>query len=127
MIETIVDPFGKAAFPTIVKCDGCGEIITQCGTMCESDDGKTTLHFCDDCSSPANQDFRICMVCGQPMIEGYTDGGNFYACEKHFEKAMTETYVNWREVDDDFCDGYYEWYEPREGWCGTGIYWTTWY
>lgn len=107
----------------IVKCDGCGCAIAECGTMADEHH-----HYCDDCSTPANQEFRICMECGMPMVEGYTDEGTFYACEGCFDAAMLDYFGEYREVDDDGCNGYYEWFEPREcAWNATGVYWTQWY
>lgn len=124
MIETICTPYGKAAFPTVVKCDGCGEVIAHCGTMASEHE-----HFCDNCSTPANQEFRICIHCGKPMVDGFTDLDGFYAHEECFEDAMDNMFPDgWREVADDGCDGYYEWFDQREcEWCGTGIFYTTWY
>ena len=76
-----------------------------------------------------DSEFRTCMKCGRPMAEGMTDLGTFYAHEECFEEAMDEMFpAGWRQVDDDGCDGYYEWYEPREmEWQGTGIFYTEWY
>ena len=111
-----------------MKCDGCGAEIVFRGTMCETDDGKGMESFCSRCSSPANQEFRICTVCHEPMIDGMTDLEGFYAHEECFEKAMDERFSEWRQVDDDGCGGYYEWYDQREcERCGTGIFYTEWY
>lgn len=114
---------GQAA----IFCDGCHEVIGACGTMCQSDDGKEELHFCDACSSPANQEFRVCMHCGLPMVDGMTNLETVYTHEECFEAWMDENCPGgWREVEDDGCDGYYE--EKLDGeWVGTGIFYTTWY
>ena len=123
MIETICTPYGEAAFPTAVKCDGCGKRIEFWGTVADGN------HYCAECSTPANQEFRICNVCGLPMFDGFTDLDGFYCHDGCFEQAMDAEFpAGWRQVEDDGCDGYYEWYDPREQeWCGTGIFWTEWY
>lgn len=127
MIETIVDPYGKAAFPTVVKCDGCGKVIKHSGTM-----ASETEHFCDECSTPANQEFRICDHCGKPMVDGMTDLCDFYCHEKCFERAMDARYPDgWRinpSGDEGPCGGYYDsLYKPDGSWNDTGIFYTTWY
>lgn len=135
MIETICDPFGKTAFPQVVKCDGCGCIIKRSGTMASEDE-----HFCDDCSTPANQEFRICNHCGLPMIDGMTNEGgwvihDFDVHEECFEAAMDERYGKgkWRPIEGDMTggnDGYYEALTGDEAdppeWIDTGIYYTQW-
>ena len=136
MLETICTPYGKAAFPTVVKCDGCGESIIDNGWSAYPDDSKEILHFCDGCEPrdiPHRHEFRICRRCGTLMDSGFTDEGNemgysFLCCEDCFEQEMAERFGEYRACDDgDGCGGYYEWYEPREQeWCGTGIYWTQW-
>ena len=71
---------------------------------------------------------RICMVCGRPLTQGYTDEGDFYCCEEHFNDAM-ESYFseNYREVENDGCGGYYEyWDEYRDRYAPTGVYYTEW-
>lgn len=117
MIET---RDGKVA----VKCDGCGKVIEHSGTMANESE-----HFCDECSTPANQEFRICTVCGKPMVSGMTDDGAFFCHEECLDEAMDAEFPGgWREVADDGCGGNYEWYDQREcEWCGTGIYYTEWY
>lgn len=113
----------------IVKCDGCGEVIDACGWL----GYDIEEHYCDDCYANGKaegraDEFCICMECGMPMVEGYTDDGTFYACEGCFDAAMLDYFGEYREVDDDGCNGYYEWFEPREcTWNATGVYWTQWY
>lgn len=135
MIETICTPYGKAAFPTVVKCDGCGERITD-GWMPQERmaDGfhiDDEHHYCDECAQEIEGrcEFRTCTRCGKPMVDGFTDLDGFYAHEECFDAEMDELFPGgWRQVDDDGCDGYYEWYDQREcEWCGTGIFYTTWY
>ena len=105
-----------------VRCDSCGIEISHCGTMASEDE-----HFCDECSTPADQEFRICMGCGEPMVDGMTNLETVYVCEECFKPWMDENCPEgWREVDDDGYDGYYE--ERINGeWVGTGIFYTTWY
>lgn len=128
MIETIVDPFGPVAFPTVVKCDVCGERLY---------DGKCDLdghHWCyDHAPDGARHEFRTCDYCGQPMSEGYTvDGGCWYCCDECFEPMMKRDYkLGYRpnEHDDDggWCGGYWD-YKSEDGeWYDTGIYYTDWY
>lgn len=61
------------------------------------------------------------------MREGMTDLLDFYCCEDCFESYMDELYGkgNWRMVEDDLCDGYYETFYNGE-WAGTGIFYTEW-
>lgn len=138
MLETICTPYGKAAFPTVVKCDGCGEVIEDCGWMTSEMaccDGGGVMHrerhYCDGCEpkgEPNRWEFRICDRCGSVMTDGFCDEEADHICEECFEDWMHESFpAGWRAVEDDGCGGYYEWYEPREQeWCGTGIYWTEW-
>ena len=141
MVETICTPYGKAAFPTVVKCDGCGEVIDGCGwfrfePLAESGPGSAGYryddneHYCDECADKLEHrgEFRICDRCGSVMTEGFCDEEADHICEECFEDWMHESFpAGWRAVEDDGCGGYYEWYEPREQeWCGTGIYWTEW-
>lgn len=107
----------------LIKCCKCGELIN---------DGRMTYAgecYCEECA-PENEpthEFRVCIHCGKPMTEGMTDCARFYVHEGCFADAMSERYAAWREVDDDGCDGYYEWYDPRDDeWCGTGIFYTEW-
>lgn len=143
MFETICTPYGKAAFPTVVKCDGCGEVIDS-GWM-PTEEGRNEggpwfhvceeEHYCEACSERKRLDgdtmceFRICTGCGKPMVDGMTDLDGFYTHEECFDGEMDELFpAGWRQVEDDGCDGYYEWYDPREQtWQGTGIFYTTWY
>ena len=120
MLETYVDPYGKAAFPTRIKCDACGAVITS-GTMTDE-----SHHYCQEHSTSANQEFRVCQVCGKPMVRGMTDLFDFYAHEECFETAMRETYGTWRECDDDGLGGYYE-HQYDGKWWPTGIFYTEWY
>ena len=130
MLETICTPYGKVAFPTVVKCDGCGRAIIDNGWLGYGIDE----HYCDKCYCDGKaggraDEFRICTHCGKPMIDGMTDLNTFYAHEECFEGAMGSTFPDgWRQVEDDGCDGYYEWFDRWEGkWRGTGIFYTTWY
>lgn len=115
----------------IVKCDGCGEVLNCYGTMCDSDDGKQELHFCDACSTPANQEFRICMECGLPMYDGMTNLERVYTHEECFKSWMdTNCPDGWRlnqhEDDERWDGGYYD--EVIDGeWQDTGIFYTQWY
>ena len=116
---------GKA----VVRCDGCGEVIDMFGSF-----GCDGQHFCDEgCSTPANQEFRICQYCGQPMIQGYTvEGGFWYCCEKCFGGMLESDYPNgWRvnDHDDDphWIDGYYDYKDDEGNWHDTGIFYTEWY
>ena len=74
------------------------------------------------------REFRICQVCSKPMVDGFTDGEEFYACVDCFEQAMCETFGEWRKSNEQgYNGGYYDAYEPREGaWYDTGVYWTEW-
>jgi len=107
----------------LVKCCKCGE-LTDAGFMTENG-----ACYCDECApeSEPTREFRVCVHCGKPMTAGMTDFVRFYVHEGCFADAMGERYATWREVEDDGCDGYYEWYDPRENeWCGTGIFYTEW-
>ena len=107
-------------------CASCGCEVDTFGYV--GDELNEDAIYCDGCATPAMQECRICQVCGEPMIEGMTDLGTFYAHEDCFEKAMCDTFGQWRQVEDDGYDGYYEWYDAREQvWQGTGIFYTTWY
>lgn len=111
-----------------VWCDNCGDEIEHCGWMACTDRGHE-VHYCDDCAPKfdVEHEFRICMGCGEPMVEGMTNLETVYVCEECFEPWMDENCPGgWREVDDDGYDGYYE---ERIGGelVGTGIFYTTWY
>ena len=118
-----------------VWCDNCGDEIEHCGWMACTDRGHE-VQYCDDCAPKfdVEHEFRICMVCGKPIVEGFTDegsgcGADFYSCEECFEQAMAETYGEWRKnYEEGYNGGYYDAYEPREcAWFDTGVYWTEWY
>ena len=125
---------------TVVKCDCCGERIYD-GWMPQERRGDgfyidESKHYCDECAQEIKGrcEFRTCMVCGKPMVEGFTDEGNgmgasFHACEDCFEEAMCNEFGEWRKKDDEgYNGGYYDAYEPREcTWYDTGVYWTEWY
>ena len=134
MFETICTPYGKAAFPTVVKCDGCGKRITDAGWLRHEVDE----HYCEDCYADGKADgradeFRICIHCGKPMIDGMTDGEEFYAHEECFEAAMDAKYGKycWQlNLDPDGGEngGYYDAYDgDANEWYDTGIYYTEWY
>ena len=138
MLETICTPYGKAAFPAVVKCDGCGEVIESGWMPTETGRSEGGLwfsiveheHYCDACAEQLDDlcEFRICDRCGAVMTEGYVLGESCdHACEECFGPWMDENCPGgWREVEDDGCDGYFE--ELIDGeWHGTGIYWTQWY
>ena len=122
-----------------IKCDGCGEVIDSGWMPIErgrNEDGPwfhidETRHYCDECADEIDGkcEFRICTHCGKPMVDGMTDLDAFYTHEECFEDEMDSVFPGgWRQVEDDGCDGYYEWFDQREGeWCGTGIFYTTWY
>lgn len=109
-----------------VKCDGCGAVIEHSGTM-----ASETEHFCDECSTPANQEFRICERCGCVMVEGFVIGDACTTlCEDCFEPWMDENCPEgWRENpsgEEGEYGGYYD--EMIDGeWVDTGAYWTEWY
>lgn len=71
---------------------------------------------------------RVCRVCGNTLTDGYTDEGEFYCCPDHFHEAMQGYFgESYREVEDDGCGGYFEfWDEYRESWAPTGVYYTEW-
>lgn len=118
--------------PCVVKCDGCGDVIKFSGAMASEDE-----HFCDECSTPANQEFVICVHCGEPMIDGMTnDGGwvtyDFNCHEQCFDAAMDERYGNgrWRENpsgEPGEYNGYYDELLEDGTWEDTGIFYTEWY
>jgi len=122
-----------------VVCDGCGEVIDSGWMPANHGESQTGLwfsiveheHYCDEHQEDAGKgrvEFRICMVCGKPMNDGMTDLERFYCHEECFEQAMADEFGQWREVEDDGCDGYYQAYDAREDrWFGTGIFYTEWY
>jgi len=132
MIETICTPYGKAAFPTVAKCDGCGCVIEDWGSY-----GENGEHFCADCSTQANQEFRICVHCGLPLIDGFTNEGNdmgadFHCHQECFESAMNKRYGvgKWKQNgtdDEGEYGGYYDELLDDGTWEDTGIYYTQYY
>ena len=123
-----------------VWCDNCGMELEFSGWLREIWHYKGEVkvawstvedeHYCDECMRdivPCHE-FRICDVCGKPMDAGMTDLDGFYCHEECFEEAMADRFGEWREVEDDGYDGYYEWYDVRDQtWNGTGIFYTEWY
>lgn len=130
MIETIRGPRGMAETVHIITCDGCGEPIDCCGSMCESDDGGRMLHFCDSCSSPANQEFRVCDRCGNVMTEGFCNDSD-HICEECWDKFTVEEFpYGFRETPEDEYDeddDYYQACTEDGEWYVVGWYWTQWY
>lgn len=141
MIETICTPYGKAAFPTVVKCDGCGAVIDS-GWMHSYSaklHGNDVLftdedrHWCDECAEKLDGkcEFRVCERCGHVMTQGFVIGDACTTvCEDCFEPWMDENCDAWRanEHEDDrlWDGGYYD--ELIDGeWVDTGAYWTEWY
>lgn len=130
MIETICTPYGKAAFPTVVKCDGCGKVIYDglCDPKCEH-------HWCDEECNPESKtwEFRTCNYCGKPMTEGFmVEGGGWYCCDDCFEPMMNRDYPNGYRAnthDDDpcWCDGMWDYKDDDGKWYDTGIFYTEWY
>ena len=136
MIETID---GK----TVVKCDGCGEVIEsygfhpqerifsgECFVGIATDTGH---HYCDVCVGEHTTlacEFRICDRCGAVMTQGFASEDDDHVCEECFEPWMDEVCPDgWRPNDhgDDrhWDGGYYD--ERIDGaWADTGIYWTQW-
>ena len=143
MIETICTPYGKAAFPTVVKCDGCGErLYDGWMPMDEERDEFGDLvayvvdgskHYCEDCSLAhleGKREFRICDCCGAVMTQGYCDDNCDHICEECFEPWMDESCpggwrVNGHAGDRHWDGGYYDERIDAE-WVDTGIYWTQW-
>lgn len=142
MIETICTPYGKAAFPTVVKCDGCGEVIYSGWMHSYSaklngndvllmDEGR---HWCDECAEKlgdCRSEFRICERCGKTMVDGYVIGDACtHVCEDCFEPWMDENCPEgWRENpsgEEGEHGGYYDELVGGE-WVDTGAYWTQWY
>jgi hypothetical protein len=135
MVETVNDK-------NVVKCDGCGTIIESHGSMaCESTGDASFIneeeHFCDECSTPANQEFVICDHCGLPMIDGMCNDGSwviydFNCHEECFEAAMDERYGKgrWRlnpSGEPGEYNGYYDELLEDGTWEDTGIFYTEWY
>lgn len=123
----------------LIWCDNCGDELDS-GWLRDiwhyqgnARTGWSTVkdeHYCDKCAQDIvyKHEFRTCMVCKLPMDAGMTDLESFYCHEECFDKAMCDTFGEWRQVPDDGYDGYYEWYDAREDeWCGTGIFYTEWY
>lgn len=80
-------------------------------------------------SSEHDIEIRFCDRCHKPFDVGYTsEETNMYCCEECFDDYMDEVYGEgrWKEVDDDFCNGYYMYLDEDNNWNGTGIYWTEW-
>ena len=116
----------RLAGKTKIYCDACGDAITMFGSMASEHE-----HFCDECSTPANQEFRVCSYCGEPMIDGYTvEGGFWYCCEGCFPKMLEKDYPeglreNLHEDDSHWCGGYYDYLHDGK-WLDTGIFYTDW-
>jgi len=121
-----------------VVCDGCGEVIDSGWHPVDTGRNENgpwfsiheEAHYCDGCADgiAGRCEFRTCMVCGKTMVDGFTDLERFYCHEECFGQAMADEFGQWRQVEDDGCDGYYEWYDAREQtWNGTGIFYTEWY
>ena len=77
---------------------------------------------------------RPCEVCGKQLTQGFTDGGDFYSCDEHFEQAMTKCFGTWKELNEDeqdefgygAIDYFVYWCEELGSWVPTGVYWTDW-
>jgi hypothetical protein len=131
MIETICDPYGKAAFPMVVKCDGCGETI-EYGGWSWRDCGK---HYCDACHDELGlrglDEFRICDRCHKVMWQGFCNEGGEHICEDCWDAFKAEEYPDGfrltpdDEYEDD--DDYYQAYDKERGeWYTVGWFWTQW-
>jgi hypothetical protein len=84
-------------------------------------------HIDKDKLAELESEERTCVVCGERVTAGMTDGDKFYCHEGCFDDAMYGEFEIWRQVEDDGCGGYYEWYDTRESkWEPTGIYYTEW-
>ena len=88
--------------------------------------------------TPLNSDnLHRCAACGALIGEGMYIPSNLwdgsddeYTCEECFETYMNREYGegNWRQVEDDGWDGFYEYCAPNTtDYVGTGIYYTTWW
>lgn len=116
----------------IVRCDVCGSKIDDVGYA-----ASETEHFCEDCHTPADQEFRICVHCGLPMVDGMTNEGNemgadFHCHEECFEAAMDDRYGKgeWRKNpsgEEGEYGGYYDELLEDGTWEDTGIFYTQWY
>jgi hypothetical protein len=131
MYETICNPYGKAAFPVVVKCDGCGERIDYCGWGWR--EGKR--HYCDECHEGmglnAFHEFRVCDRCGKVMWQGFCDGLGDHVCEECWDAFTAETFPDgFRLTPDGECDeddDYYQAYDKDRGeWYMVGWFWTQW-
>lgn len=127
----MIDKKEKTVKKTVV-CDGCGKVIEHSGSMCSApDNDEEMLYFCDECSTPANQEFRICIHCGMPMIDGMTDLDRFYTHTECFEAEMNRIWGEglWHETEEaGVDDGFYEAYDSyEEAYFDTGIFYTEWY
>ena len=133
MLETICTPYGKAAFPTVVKCNSCGKVIDSCGFIIKGE--LADAHYCDECACElriAAPEFRICDVCGDLMVEGYcSEDGGLHLCENCFKPWMDKNCPDgWRANEHEeapiWGGGFYD--ELIDGeWRDTGIFWTEWY
>ena len=123
---------------TIVKCDGCGEVIYDGYMKDEYTKDAHVIdfdhHYCDNCKDDSmNQEFRTCDYCHKPMIDGFTvEGGGWYCCEDCFEPIMKRDYPNGykpNDHDDDpyWCDGMWDYLDDDGKWRDTGIFYTEWY
>ena len=143
MVVTLMNPLNTEK-PTVVICDGCGELIND-GFMQVGEDlddaGHKVLvvnedeHYCDCCVGKAGErpgEFRTCDYCGKPFFEGYTvEGGGWYCCEGCFEPMMKRDYPkgyrpNGHEDDPHWCGGMWDFKGDDGEWRDTGIFLTDW-
>ena len=115
----------------IVRCDTCGDRIYD-----GLSDFGCERHWCDaECKphSDVEAEFRVCVECGMPMVQGFTvEGGGWYCCEECFEPMMERDYPNGyraNDHDDDphWCDGMWDYKDEDGTWHDTGIFYTEWY
>lgn len=115
----------EISFTYLNDCDGNVLVIIPR----ESEIFNNMNDMDDWLSSEHDIEIRFCDRCGKPFDVGYTsEETSMYCCEECFDDYMDETYGKdkWKEVDDDFCNGYYMYLDDTNNWDGTGIYWTEW-
>ena len=75
--------------------------------------------------------FRVCMECGQPMEDGYTDelGRTYFCCKEEFKTDMDMRYghENWRAEPSGKKEWYYEYRDNANAeWLPEHSFWTSW-